>query len=534
VLIEALEDAAPRVRFFAGLALAKLRTAAAVPALLTMLGKNSDHDAFLRHAAVMGLAGCGEAPALLAAAKDPSEEVRAGVLLALRRQGRPEVAQFLGDASPQLVLEAARAIYDTPIPAAMRSLAALTSQIDFAAPVLLRAINANYFLGDAAAADRRAALAASGAPEVLRAEAVEALGQWNQPLGRDRFLGLWRPLPVSRDSHAGTAALTGVVSSLLSRQAGERVRLAAVTATALLELRLADQALASIVADSAASAALRGAALQALAAMSSPRTEDALIAALADREPSLRAKAVELQARLQPENAVEAASNALKTGTIPEKQNALRTLASISGKPADKQISKWLDRCLAGEVPAALHLDLFEAAARRDDANVKQKLAALEAARSPGRLGPWRECFTGGDAQRGREIFSEKAEAGCLRCHKVRDSGGEVGPDLSTVGARLDRISILKAIVFPNDTIAAGYENVMLTLKNGPPLVGIVAGEHDGTLTLRSLTDGRPVEVRAADIVQRTRLPSPMPEGLGTVLGKRDLRDVVEFLAGLR
>lgn len=533
-LIGALGDAEARVRFFAAIALGKLQEPNAVRGLLTMLRGNTENDAFLRHAAVMGLAGCADVAALLAAADDPSEAVRAGVLLALRRQARPEVARFLRDASPQLVLEAARAIYDTPIKAAMPELAALTVRRDLAKPVLLRAINANYFLGNQASANRLAKFADSTANEALRVEAISALAQWNQPLGRDRFLGLWRPLPVSRDSRAAAGAAIPILAPLLARQAGEPIRLAMVAATAPLDLRVADGMLTSIAKDPAASSVLRSAALQSLATMASPRLTEVLRAALADADPALRGKAVELQSRLDPENAVEATSNALKMGELPEKQQALRTLSKIAGKGADKLLGKWLDRVLAGEVPTSLHLDLFEAADERDSEDVRRKLAAVEAARSPGRLGPWRECFTGGDARRGREIFSEKAEAGCLRCHKVRDVGGEVGPDLSKIGARLDRISILKAIVFPNDTIAPGYENVMLTLKDGSQIVGLAGAEHGGQLTVRSLTDGKTVAASTADIVQRAPLPSAMPEGLGSVLGKRDLRDVVEFLAGLK
>jgi quinoprotein glucose dehydrogenase len=533
-LFAALADPAPRVRFFASLALARLRGPEAVPALLALLRDQTGDDAFIRHGAVMGLAGCGDLPVLLAAADDASANVRAGVLLALRRQGRVEIARFLRDPSEQLVLEAARAIYDEPIEPALPQLAVLTAQPDLAPPVLRRAINANYFLGDSASADRLAMFADSGAPEALRADAVEALGQWNQALGSDRFLGKWRPLPVTRDSRAAPSALTRVVSRLLARQAGELVRIATVNAVAALEVREAEGSLVSIMGDDQAGGALRSAALVALAEMSSERVEELLKRALADPDPVLRAKAVDLAARRDPGTALKVASNTLKWGTLPERQNALRTLAAIDGKEADKQIRKWLERHLAGEVPPALHLDLLEAAAQRSGAEVKEKIAEIDSARSPGRLGPWRECLVGGDAVRGREIFCEKAEAGCLRCHKVRGLGGDVGPDLSTIGARLDRVSLLKAILFPNDTISPGWENAVLSLKDGRQLVGVVSPEKEGRLILRPLTGGKPVELRSDDIAERSRLPSPMPEGLGAVLGKRDLRDVIEFLAGLK
>ncbi len=528
-LVALLADPEPRVRFHAALALSKVGTATAVPPLFTML-RGSD-DAFLRHAGVLALAHCADRAALLAAAEDEAVTVRAAVLLALRRQGQPEVARFLADRDPQLVLEAARAIYDTPIEPAFPQLAALTVTRDLAAPVIRRAIDANYFLGDAASASRLAALAVSDAPEGIRGEALDALSEWNQPLHRDRFLGMWRPLPVVRDTRAAAAAFTPLASRLLAPAAGDRIRAAAVNAAAHLAIQPADQAIATIASDRTASPSLRAAALQALAAMSSPRTASALTVNANDPDPTVRSCVLELSVKLDPERALESASTALKSGTLREKQNALRTLASLDGKGADKELGKWLDRYNRSELPAQLELDLFEAVGRRKTPALQQRLTAIHTARGTGRLGPWRESLQGGDAARGREIFCEKAEAGCLRCHKIRGVGGDVGPDLSAIGARLDRVSLLKAILFPNDTIARGYETVCLKLRDGSDAIGVILAENAAQVRLRQFTDGREISLAPDQIVERRRLPSAMPEGLGTVLGKRDLRDVVEFLA---
>src|SRR5262249_13158581 len=77
------EDSSPRARFFAATALGKLGPAArdAVGPLLKVLRENNDGDPYLRHAAVMGLAGIADRAALSAAAADPSAAVRMGVLL---------------------------------------------------------------------------------------------------------------------------------------------------------------------------------------------------------------------------------------------------------------------------------------------------------------------------------------------------------------------------------------------------------------------------------------------------------------------
>lgn len=530
-LIAALGDAAPRVRLQAALALGKSGGPDAVPALFAMLRGND--DAFLRHAGVLALAHCADAPALLERVGDSAVQIRAAVLLALRRRGRAEVAQFLADSEPQLVLEAARAIYDAPIVAAFPQLAGLTARLDLPRAVLQRAIDANYFLGDAASATRLAMLADSAAPEWACAEAVEALGQWNDATGRDRFLGCWRPLPVVRDGRAAGDALTAHLSTLLSRRSSVRVRTATAVAAAHLQLRTAEIALVSIVSDREADGSLRSAALQALGAMSSPRTAEALAVAQADADPALRAKALELGSRLHPESAVEDAAKALKSGALAERQAAVRTLAAHDGKDADKALVKAFDRLQAGDLPAGLELDLIEAAAGRKSPDLRQRVAAIEGSRT-GRIGPWRACLAGGDADRGREIFCEKAEAGCLRCHRVRGTGGDVGPDLSGIGARLERVDILKAILFPNDTIARGYESVAVTLKSGAQLVGVVKEETPGHLVLRTVADGKLTELAPDEIAQRTALPSAMPEGLGTILSRRELRDLVEFLAAQR
>ncbi len=49
------------------------------------------------------------------------------------------------------------------------------------------------------------------------------------------------------------------------------------------------------------------------------------------------------------------------------------------------------------------------------------------------------------------------AQFGCQACHKVLGSGGELGPDLEAVGARLNADQIRQSIVEPNAVIAEGF-----------------------------------------------------------------------------
>ena len=109
-----------------------------------------------------------------------------------------------------------------------------------------------------------------------------------------------------------------------------------------------------------------------------------------------------------------------------------------------------------------------------------------------------------------------------------------MGPDLAGIGQRHDRYYILQSIVDPNAVIAPGYENVVLTLTNGDVVAGILNTDEGGELTLTSLADGKKITVKKADVKERINAPSPMPPGLAEAMGKRSLRDVVEYLATVK
>ena len=95
-------DEAGPVRVQAAMALGKLRFAGAVGGLVAMAERDGA-DPVLRHAVVMGLAGCAGVGELAGLAKAESMWVRAAGLLALRQLRVPEVAVFLADGEPRLV-----------------------------------------------------------------------------------------------------------------------------------------------------------------------------------------------------------------------------------------------------------------------------------------------------------------------------------------------------------------------------------------------------------------------------------------------
>jgi quinoprotein glucose dehydrogenase len=533
-LIKLSSDAGPRVRFFATLGLGKLGRREALPAVFAMLRDNADKDPYLRHAGVMALNWIGDIDALLGAAKDNSPAIRMSALLALRRLQRSEIGVFLNDADPAIVLEAARAINDEPINGAMADLAALIEKPTASEPLLRRVLNANFHFGTGESAKALAGFAARGdAEENMRVEALEELADWPHPSGRDRVVGLWRPVAAVRPRETAVEALQPALAGIL-RAAPESVRVAATRAVGRLNIADAAPLLSGLVGDTELSGRVRVEALKALAALDDTKLEDAVQVAQADANEELRRAATQLQAKVKPSNAAARLAVTLANGTPGDKQAALAALGALPDPAADEILGRWLDHLQAGELAKELQLDLLEAAAKRSAVAVKQKLSNYKASRpKDDPLAEYREAFYGGNAAEGKKLFFERPEASCVRCHKINGEGGEVGPDLSHVGAQKDRQYLLESIVLPNKDIAQGFESVLVTLKSGTSYAGVIKTDNANELVINSPEDGL-VTVKKSDIQSRDKGLSPMPEGMGQVLSKQDLRDLVEFLSGLK
>jgi len=144
----------------------------------------------------------------------------------------------------------------------------------------------------------------------------------------------------------------------------------------------------------------------------------------------------------------------------------------------------------------------------------------------------YRFALAGGNAVDGKKVFMEKPEASCIRCHKVNNDGAEVGPVLTGVGKRQSREYLLESIVDPNAKIAAGFETVLVTLKDGSVHAGILKSETSEDLGLMQPAGTLEI-LRKDDVKKRERGPSGMPM-MAPLLTKKDLRDLVEYLASLK
>ena len=328
-----------------------------------------------------------------------------------------------------------------------------------------RVLNANFRLGGA---EHAAALAEVAAGRTC----PRRRGPWPwrcwpigpSPSGRDKVMGLWRPIPP-RPARPAADALRPKLAAISRVAPSETSGTRPCSAAVGLGIKEAGADLAALAADRDQSDRTRAAALKALDELEDPRRVDA-----AQRGAAL--------ARIsQPDRgAARARQGRSRRGDRTGSRSARPRLAGRAARgdrrpgrhawrcPAGQTLSRWLDRLIAGQVPPE-HPARPDRGRRPPDASRRAPRQAPAVRERPSpratRWPPYREVLAGGDAQRGMSIFTTKAEVECLRCHKVKGptgeiTGGEVGPELSGIGVRQNRTYLLESIVDPNKQIAQG------------------------------------------------------------------------------
>ncbi len=315
----------------------------------------------------------------------------------------------------------------------------------------------------------------------------------------------------------------------------DKVRQAAVETAVKLGVKEVSPVLAETVADGKRPTRSRVEALRALGVLKDSHLDAAVKAALADAAPAMRAEGRRLLAAKDPAAALPLLEKTLDSGEVIERQQAYAVLGGLRAPGVDDLLTKQMDKLLEKKLPPEVTLDLLEAAGRRCGTGREGSAGAVRCGPAEGR--PAGGVPRGGVRRRRREragaSSSTKTETSCLRCHKINGEGGEVGPELKDIGAKQNRDYILESIVDPNKQIAKGYESVLLILNNGQTRTGVLKGEDAKEIRLMT-AEGKLVVVAKSDVDERHPGKSAMPEDIIKKLSKSELRDLVEFLSGLK
>jgi quinoprotein glucose dehydrogenase len=532
MLIPMLTSKNLRVEFFAAQALGRIAYKDAVTPLISMIKANNDEDVYLRHAAVLALSRIGAAEPIIALASSPEKSLRTAAVLVLRRMKSDKISLFLQDKDEYIVTEAARGINDDlSIPAALPALASVLNEKRFTSePLLRRAINAALRVGGESQLNDLIAFAKrKDIDKNIRAEALATLGTWASPSVMDRVDGRYRG-PMERNPSIVKAKLQPIIADLLADN--DPVILIA-AAQMLTNLGVSDNnaALAKIFDDSK-DAKVRAAMLVALNDLKYTNMEPVMKKGMTDSDADVRTAALGMvgSVTMSKETLTDISKTIFEKGSVREQQQMMRVLGSMPVAKTEGIFTDLIGKMSEKKLPPSLALDLGEAVDSTKSSALIARLAPMRTAGTT--VADYQDALFGGNAQLGRRYFLTNSAAECVRCHSIGGQGGEVGPSLSNIGNVLTREQILQALIEPSARLSPGFGMVMLTLKDGTSAAGILAAENDHELVLKT-SEAEPLKIAVSRIAKRENVPSSMPP-MGPIMSKREIRDVVEFLSGLK
>ena len=136
-------------------------------------------------------------------------------------------------------------------------------------------------------------------------------------------------------------------------------------------------------------------------------------------------------------------------------------------------------------------------------------------------------------AAKGDPTAGKPFAALCLACHQIGNAGGQIGPNLSGVGA-MGLEAILRNILTPNAAMEPGYRIYRVELKNGDLIDAFFVSEDKDAIVIRQ--PGAPdrrlpkAEVARTQFIRR----SLMPEGLLDPLPEKAAADLLAYLLTLK
>ncbi len=179
--------------------------------------------------------------------------------------------------------------------------------------------------------------------------------------------------------------------------------------------------------------------------------------------------------------------------------------------------------------------------ARETGKNLSELLLSLERAAdlapSEGEVGSVRigqlaqAAFRRGNPDRGEAVY-RRLELGCVMCHAIGGVGGQVGPDLTSIGASAPLDYLVESLLAPNDKIKEGYHSIIVETNDGEEYSGILVREDNSELVLRN-TANQTVSIAKQNVANRIAGGSLMPAGLIDGLEEGDQLDLFRFLSEL-
>ncbi len=523
---------APPVRMAAAEALAHCGDAKSLPSLWQALARQPDR--FFEHSLIHALHFLGHAPDLEAALQNPSPQVQKAALLLLDQPPRPH-GQLTHEAVIQRVTAADADLRQT----ALRILQRHPEWAEMAIGLVRSWLEKPKLSQEETVGLRSLLIAFQGQKAVQDLVGSTVVNHGNK-MPAERQVLVLETLAQSSLPELPEPWIKALSEGI--RQSVPAVRIQAVRSVAVLQLPQFDNQLAQLAQSKEQPLELRLEALRAIVARRpnlSTTSYELLMGQLGDSDsPVARLAAAEVLGRshlndaqlsqllqqirgdalISPSVMMPALKRSTTAATAPSVLDYLTESIRTGWRPSEEELLKVLKA-----LPPALQAK----------ASQVREVLRKSTAEQRARLTKFEPLLNGGKAERGRAVFYGKKVA-CATCHRIGNDGGQVGPDLTKVGAIRSGRDILESIILPSSTIAQGYEPYYLATADGRVASGVIARQSADTLVLRD-SSGAELRFRKDQIQEMKRqATSIMPEGLERALTNDELRDLLAFLKNLK
>ena len=252
----------------------------------------------------------------------------------------------------------------------------------------------------------------------------------------------------------------------------------------------------SMLLDARQPPALQLAAIRALAASEDDRVGRALVERWKGLTPQLRSEA--LQTLFSRENRLSALLDALENGEIQTGEiNALRR----------EQLIKSQSEALASRAKK-----LFE--------NPTANAQLLQ------RIKVYQQALAGQhDTKKGGEVFAKH----CLNCHKIKDQGHQVGPELGSVINKPDE-AILLDLLDPSSHVESEFGSYIVVTQDGNTFTGLLASDSATSVTLKKEKgESETILRKDIELMQASEL-SLMPSNFHELITSQETADLIAYL----
>ena len=531
-LVDLLHDKSARVQFHSAMALGQAGSPKTAPQLIALLERNNDKDAYIRHAAIMGLTGSAYPEQLTALSSHGSAAVRVAAVATLRRLRHTGAEKFLNDENEWVLREAVSAIHDDEsILEALPSVANLLPGSDRESEAITRRLlSANLRVGRPENAQRLIDYALDKTkPSTMRAEALLCLRDWNRRPFVDRVEGRVRTLS-RRDDRLAKRLVEANLQKLFEASDGEMLA-ELIRLCERLQINLGAGPLLVIARSESQELAARVQAVQSITGKED--IAQPLLDLTRNRHSQIQVAAVQKLAETAPVLFAEKLSGNWDKLSEPAQQAFIGSLGRDMSDKGHKILSRIFASLLDGELPKALELDVVTAAKTRQSKSLKQFIKRYEA-RQPAEnpIAQYMVTLVGGDAAKGKQVYENHVAAQCVRCHDGGGQGNQVGPELAGIGGRVDKEYLLRSLVTPNSEIAEGFGVTIVELTNGKSLVGRVEKQTDRSLSLVP-PKGKTIEISRGEIKKITETKTSVMPPMEAILTKHQLRDLIAYLETL-